>query len=180
MKWWTADASFFWPRAIGALVSLFVIGAFCHTSIYPSRFYLQDTLIFLPLVLCILLSVRSAKRVDLLTRWAFGFFQGSLLLSIYENEWRDALLDWKPTSFVYLLVLLVAVYASAFALITQYLSQRFRRAPDLSHCHECGYLLKGLTVARCPECGTPFDPALLAINRVDTQDPPQQQQDGNS
>src|SRR6478672_832486 len=25
-------------------------------------------------------------------------------------------------------------------------------------CWECGYLLRGLTTPRCPECGRPFDP----------------------
>jgi hypothetical protein len=29
-------------------------------------------------------------------------------------------------------------------------------------CQVCGYSLTGLTVARCPECGSPFDPNLLA------------------
>jgi hypothetical protein len=28
-------------------------------------------------------------------------------------------------------------------------------------CQRCGYCLKGLTEARCPECGMPFDPRLL-------------------
>lgn len=28
-------------------------------------------------------------------------------------------------------------------------------------CIPCGYDLRGLTEARCPECGTPFDPALV-------------------
>jgi rubredoxin len=31
--------------------------------------------------------------------------------------------------------------------------------PDTAKCRECGYLLRGLTVHRCPECGIPFDPA---------------------
>jgi hypothetical protein len=29
----------------------------------------------------------------------------------------------------------------------------------LGRCWECGYVLRGLTTHRCPECGTPFDPA---------------------
>jgi len=32
-------------------------------------------------------------------------------------------------------------------------------ALDGPRCFECGYLLLGLPHARCPECGTPFDPA---------------------
>jgi len=44
------------------------------------------------------------------------------------------------------------------------ISRRSTFAPRLSPasvCLECGYNLTDLTVARCPECGTPFDPALL-------------------
>jgi len=32
---------------------------------------------------------------------------------------------------------------------------------DDRRCTTCGYFLIGLTSARCPECGTPFDPAKL-------------------
>jgi hypothetical protein len=34
------------------------------------------------------------------------------------------------------------------------------RADD-SRCAKCGYMLCGLPEPRCPECGTPFDPALV-------------------
>src|ERR1043166_8412508 len=30
---------------------------------------------------------------------------------------------------------------------------------DSLHCERCDYDLRGLTVARCPECGLEFDPA---------------------
>jgi hypothetical protein len=35
------------------------------------------------------------------------------------------------------------------------------------HCRNCDYNLKGLTEPRCPECGTPFPPSLLASNIED-------------
>ena len=41
----------------------------------------------------------------------------------------------------------------------------WRSAPVKHHpmmCVKCGYLLYGLTEARCPECGTEFDARLLA------------------
>ena len=31
----------------------------------------------------------------------------------------------------------------------------------LLRCDSCGYLLRGLTLPRCPECALPFDPAIL-------------------
>ena len=30
--------------------------------------------------------------------------------------------------------------------------------PDRTRCQKCGYMLKGLTSSRCPECGTNFKP----------------------
>ncbi len=32
------------------------------------------------------------------------------------------------------------------------------RLADAGRCRQCGYLLRGLTEPRCPECGRPFDP----------------------
>jgi len=38
--------------------------------------------------------------------------------------------------------------------------RHFVRAELARHpCWECGYSLIGLSEPRCPECGTPFDPA---------------------
>jgi hypothetical protein len=36
-------------------------------------------------------------------------------------------------------------------------------------CAKCGYLLVGLEVPQCPECGTPFDPALLSCKGESAQ-----------
>lgn len=36
-------------------------------------------------------------------------------------------------------------------------------------CHDCGYMLKGLSKNRCPECGTEFDPELL--KKLQTAEP---------
>lgn len=37
--------------------------------------------------------------------------------------------------------------------------------PDDARCRKCGYLLRGLTENRCPECGRPFDPTDLGTVR---------------
>ena len=34
------------------------------------------------------------------------------------------------------------------------------------HCAKCGYSLHGLKLARCPECGTAFQPNLDALEQV--------------
>ncbi len=44
---------------------------------------------------------------------------------------------------------------------------KLRRFAAANECHRCGYLLTGLTKARCPECGMPFDPS-----RIKEQAPP--------
>ena len=41
---------------------------------------------------------------------------------------------------------------------------RIRRRRKLGLCLSCGYSLHGLTEPRCPECGTPFDDAMLKKN----------------
>jgi len=41
---------------------------------------------------------------------------------------------------------------------------------DDRRCTQCGYFLIGLTTPRCPECGTPFDPAKLGRLAVSGQD----------
>jgi hypothetical protein len=50
----------------------------------------------------------------------------------------------------------------------------WRHGPEKQHpmmCIKCGYLLYGLTKPRCPECGTLFDPELLAA-QASKQDNP--------
>ena len=44
------------------------------------------------------------------------------------------------------------------------LSRRRTQKDKAARCSHCGDLLKGLTGPRCPECGTPFDPALLGAD----------------
>jgi len=38
--------------------------------------------------------------------------------------------------------------------------------PEGAECRGCGYALRGLTVARCPECGQAFDPAERGTMRL--------------
>ncbi|NLE59732.1 MAG: hypothetical protein GX616_15335 [Planctomycetes bacterium] len=62
--------------------------------------------------------------------------------------------DWSVIAItaVPLLAMLPFVY--------QFWDHPLPRASLLS-CQNCGYLLRGLTVARCPECGARFDPRRL-------------------
>lgn len=41
---------------------------------------------------------------------------------------------------------------------------KFRQFSDDDRCRKCKYTIRHLTVARCPECGTPFDPRWLNAN----------------
>lgn len=167
MKLWTADIGKFWLRAIPALALLFLVGALCHTSINPPRWYPEDWLILVPMGVCAWVSIREQGRIDLATRGVFGLLQAFILLAVYENEWRDTALRSSMSGLFIFLGLISTMYASAFGLVTHQAAHRNPATPDLSRCQKCGYLLKGLEQPRCPECGAAFDPALLQINRLD-------------
>ncbi len=61
--------------------------------------------------------------------------------------------------------IVVAVLAVVLSLTGAFV-WRFWHRPlppaDILTCFNCGYLLRGLVVPRCPECGTRFDPRKLA------------------
>ena len=46
-----------------------------------------------------------------------------------------------------------------------------RSPEEHPRCLRCGYSLRGLPGARCPECGEPFDVALPRAGYVDERDP---------
>ena len=71
-------------------------------------------------------------------------------LSFNGFDWRSlsmmgVLLDSIPANFAFLSVVI------RFATLHKRLGNE--------HCHTCGHLLRGLTKARCPECGTRSDPS---------------------
>ena len=47
---------------------------------------------------------------------------------------------------------------------------------DERRCKHCGYLLQGLPEPRCPECGTPFDPAVLRAPEDGSESQPEGEQ----
>ena len=60
------------------------------------------------------------------------------------GKWESVL--FVPLAYVFLVVAIPT-------LLVWRLAPRFPRG----HCRRCGYNLKGLTEARCPECGQPFE-----------------------
>lgn len=66
-------------------------------------------------------------------------------------------LQWGPSTARFPFM----VMGLAFVLFTAAPTWLLMRRPlplDPASCETCGYLLYGLTEARCPECGTAFDP----------------------
>lgn len=163
MKLWTADVGRFWRWAVAALILVAVVGLNCHTMIRPARLYLSDLFILPPLFACIVISVAHGRKIDLLTRFTFGLFQVIVLLGVYSNHWDPC--SCEPFGVLGEWVLLTAGYTLLFGVVTHALARRFVR-PSLLQltCDKCGYSLRGLTEARCPECGTSFDPAILDLN----------------
>lgn len=132
MKLWTADTGRFWLKAGLALLVLLLIGSVCHVSIHPPRLYLSDLLIFIPLAICALVSVKAGVRVDILTRAAFGVLQAIVLLAIYENLWDSDIRYGRGSTagLLFLWVIVCTTYAGAFAAVTQVVSEGFDEIQD--------------------------------------------------
>jgi RNA polymerase subunit RPABC4/transcription elongation factor Spt4 len=63
--------------------------------------------------------------------------------------------DWSVIGIFALVLILTGAFVWRFW-------QRPLPPADMLTCGNCGYLLRGLVVPRCPECGTRFDPRKLA------------------
>lgn len=115
---------------------------------------------------------------------------GAAFAGYYRLHWRDAfwlgmiggacfhvwLPDWRQFESIYFgrqrlmpylqnYAAFVGVMGIACAVMSMsggYVRARVLRAIELKKgkCRSCGYDLRGLSESRCPECGTPFDPAI--------------------
>jgi hypothetical protein len=106
------------------------------------------------------------KRAVAQLRWqaALGLLISAAVVigSMQAAGWNSWRFWWDNWLFIALAIALGAVLATiVIARFTE--SQRRRDVPDAPLCRACGYVLLGLTQPRCPECGHPFDPALLTL-----------------
>jgi hypothetical protein len=121
---------------------------------------IESVLVSGPL-LCLLgaLTMVSALRI----KHAYGIAVGgaqiaiSLLFFALVN-----ILAWGPSEAETPFALLGLAYMVAFLPVAISAMSRTPQVDEWERCLQCGYLLYGLTTARCPECGRPFDPALLS------------------
>ena len=102
--------------------------------------------------------------------WAWGAWLVAGLLACCGLRDTAGAGNWRaiPLAFgaVFLLDPPLAMLATIFHAGRAVIALR-----DDSRCIQCGYLLIGLKTPRCPECGTPFDPARLeALANVDRGD----------
>jgi len=66
---------------------------------------------------------------------------------------------WRPYSSMVRGLSVVVLWAGLCGLIAASVLLPGWRPQGPGHCLQCGYLLKGLTIPRCPECGLPFEPS---------------------
>lgn len=150
--------------AILGLVLILVVGAFCHTSIIPPRWTALDFGMLLPIGFCAAVAIAPMNRIRWGSRAIFGFFQSICLLSVIWNFYTREIVDGDLYVVLSELIILILFYSVAFTTMTQISVQMvicLRSEPKKHICKNCGYNLTGLTVPRCPECGTKFDPVLL-------------------
>ena len=140
------------------------------------------TFVGLPLALVALLialaSRQRGRRLLASLAWGFGWFA-----LLWNLGWCGFILHWEGMpdwefwdagrhTMHTELNEYIALFGPSTLLSTcaVLISRRARKQPKCleSHppkCAKCGYLLVGLTLARCPECGTPFDPVFLEVNK---------------
>lgn len=91
-----------------------------------------------------------------------------LLLFVFLAAWYRAASYWwglnLHTGESSIVVACVATFVPPVALVAFTVVVHrglLRKQIRPGHCRKCGYCLLGLTRARCPECGTAFDPSRL-------------------
>lgn len=90
-----------------------------------------------------------------------------------QDEWQQFASDFFWEAVISSCVVPLAVGLLLVALLLYaYLPLRIRTLrSDECRCQECGYLLRGLTSERCPECGVPYDTSsVIAANRESSSD----------
>lgn len=71
------------------------------------------------------------------------------------------LFQWSPDRAVRPFEVMGTVFTAAVGAATWFALRHPPRFVEPWTCIGCGYLLYGLTEARCPECGRPFEPAMF-------------------
>jgi len=84
----------------------------------------------------------------------FGYAFGSSINAYFDGVYPQYATLAKGAQGLVILVALLTIFLSMFAWPPG-------PKPKPGCCANCGYSLCELTVARCPECGTPFDAAVL-------------------
>lgn len=72
------------------------------------------------------------------------------------------LLDWSPHQAQVPFLIMGALYMIGMVFPGFVALRKLPKSRSPWECQTCGYLLYGLSQPRCPECGTGFDPNLLA------------------
>jgi hypothetical protein len=116
--------------------------------------YVYGTLLWLPVVLSVVLMPRYRKTMAQLSMaLAILVAECRVLDPPSHHDFLDRLIWWSlPRS--------LAQLGVSVAILLWVFRRRTARSED-PLCNRCGYNLAGLGDARCPECGTPFDPKLL-------------------
>jgi len=131
-----------------------------------------------PLALCWWISIYYGGSIGFRSRLYSGLLQSLVLVchSFREYEYRAYRTflgvsgDDSPLRIGLMWTGLILGYTCLFSMVTSlfaalmqtFFDQKTKR--DGPMCKQCGYSLRGLTIPRCPECGTPFPSSLLKEN----------------
>ena len=145
--------------------------------------FFAGTVVALPIAALALLAVmigqwprwRALIRVSRWLSWFVLTWNPVCCALTFYKEWMPFRTLYDLTAFVMNGGLLTNVLffgpSTLLAVIALLMIRKAKRiiaaesAKSGPKCEKCGYLLIGLEIPRCPECGTPFDPVLLRWTR---------------
>ncbi len=124
---------------------------------HPWRWSVWDLGYTIPIIVCCAAAVLPGTSLGYRGRATSGLCQSLAFLAVFAQG-RVALRE--PIEVTTRWTLWVILYSLIFATLTHGAALAWRRGKFKDgQCERCGYLLHGLLTARCPECGTPFNPS---------------------
>lgn len=153
-----------WLSVALAAVGIILVGS---PPVVPARGHRLEIVSIVSAIACVLVVCTEKRRVGVFERLIASYALGTAYVFVRALMASSGMSYVNPGTFTLHLVGVLILFMLIFVGLStgvDAIRGKHRRGGafvDKPHCLQCGYCLVGLVQPRCPECGTPFDPALL-------------------